>query len=69
MQEDHEINGEKNSACIKNKQQYTIEIHTSQRHINYSKVVEKQNVLFSLFSRYTVSPSCTLPVREAGLLE
>lgn len=68
MQEDNEINGEKNSACIKNKQ-YTIEIHTSQRQINYSKVVEKQNVLFSLFSRYTVSPSCTLPVREAGLLE
>lgn len=48
MQEDNEINGEKNSACIKNKQQYTIEIHTSQRQINYSKVVEKQNVLFSV---------------------
>lgn len=56
---------EKNSACIKNIQQYTIEIHTSQRQINYSKVVEKK----TLFSRYTVSPSCTLPVPEAGLLE
>lgn len=35
---------EKNSACIKNIQQYTIEIHTSQRQINYSKVVEKKTL-------------------------
>lgn len=31
--------------------------------------LQRNKMSYSLFKRYTVSPSCTLPVREAGLLE